>query len=109
MSPAKAQELEPEIAARKEALARGERNATALKPLCTQPTLDLIASFQRAVVEDLVTRTIEAAQENSVKSILVTGGVAANRDCDRGLRRRQSALGWKVISPAAPFRRTTPP
>ena len=71
-------ELEPEIAARREALARGERTAAALKPLCTQPTLDLIASFQHAVVEDLVTRTLAAAAETGAKSILVTGGVAAN-------------------------------
>jgi N6-L-threonylcarbamoyladenine synthase len=73
-------ELQPEIAARKEALARGERSAAALLPLCTKPTLDLIASFQHAVVEDLVARTLRAAEESGAKSILVTGGVAANRE-----------------------------
>ncbi len=73
-------ELQPEIAARKETLARGERSAAALLPLCTKPTLDLIASFQHAVVEDLVARTLRAADETHAKSILVTGGVAANRE-----------------------------
>ena len=73
-------ELQPEIDARKEALARGERGADALRKLSSGATLDLIASFQRAVVDDLVTRTIAAAQQNNVRSILVSGGVAANRE-----------------------------
>ena len=73
-------ELQPEIEARKEALARGERGADALRRLASAATLDLIASFQRAVVDDLVTRTVAAAQQNKVRSILVSGGVAANRE-----------------------------
>jgi N6-L-threonylcarbamoyladenine synthase len=73
-------ELQPEIDARKEALARGERSADALRKLASTATLDLIASFQRAVVDDLVTRTIAAAEQNNVRSILVSGGVAANRE-----------------------------
>jgi N6-L-threonylcarbamoyladenine synthase len=73
-------ELQPEIAARKEALARGERGADALQKLASAATLDLVASFQRAVVDDLVTRTIAAAKQNNVRSILVSGGVAANRE-----------------------------
>src|ERR1700690_2572865 len=47
-------ELQPEIDTRKEALARGERSAEALRKLASTATLDLIASFQRAVVDDLV-------------------------------------------------------
>ena len=43
-----------------------------------QPTLDLVASFQQAVVEDLVEHCLEAAERESVNSIFVTGGVAAN-------------------------------
>jgi N6-L-threonylcarbamoyladenine synthase len=73
-------ELQPEIDARKEALASGERGADALRQLASTATLDLIASFQRAVVEDLVARTIAAARQNNVCSILVSGGVAANRE-----------------------------
>jgi N6-L-threonylcarbamoyladenine synthase len=72
-------ELQPEIAARAEALARGERSAEALRPLCSQFTLDLVASFQRSVVDDLVRRTLAAAEEHRARSILVSGGVAANR------------------------------
>lgn len=40
---------------------------------------DAAASFQLAVVEVLVAKTIEAAKQLKVKQILVSGGVAANR------------------------------
>ncbi|MBI4442381.1 MAG: tRNA (adenosine(37)-N6)-threonylcarbamoyltransferase complex transferase subunit TsaD [Acidobacteria bacterium] len=56
-----------------------------------QPTLDLVASFQRAVVEDLAEHCLEAAERESVSSIFVTGGVAANsllRERLLGLRGR---------------------
>lgn len=40
---------------------------------------DAAASFQCAVVDVLVTKTIEAAKELGVKQILLSGGVAANK------------------------------
>jgi N6-L-threonylcarbamoyladenine synthase len=40
---------------------------------------DAAASFQQAVVEVLVAKTIAAAREHRVKHILLAGGVAANR------------------------------
>jgi len=43
------------------------------------PVADLAASFQAAVVEVLVTKTIKAAKEYSAKNLLVAGGVSANR------------------------------
>jgi N6-L-threonylcarbamoyladenine synthase len=48
--------------------------------LCPQPTLDLIASFQHAVVGDLMKKTFAAAESIHAGRILVTGGVAANRE-----------------------------
>jgi N6-L-threonylcarbamoyladenine synthase len=48
--------------------------------LCPQPVLDLIASFQHAVVGDLMKKTFAAAETLSAARILVTGGVAANRE-----------------------------
>jgi len=48
--------------------------------LCPQPTLDLIASFQHAVVGDLMKKTFAAAESLCVARILITGGVAANRE-----------------------------
>jgi N6-L-threonylcarbamoyladenine synthase len=72
-------ELQPEIDTRIAALARGERSVEAIRPLCSKFTLDLVASFQRSVVEDLVRRTMGAAEEFKARAILVSGGVAANR------------------------------
>jgi N6-L-threonylcarbamoyladenine synthase len=63
--------------------------------LCPQLTLDLIASFQHAVIGDLMKKTFAAAESLSVARILVTGGVAANSElrarftaeaCRRGLQ-----------------------
>lgn len=48
--------------------------------LCPQPVLDLIASFQHAVVGDLMKKTFAAAEALGAERILVTGGVAANRE-----------------------------
>ncbi|MGH9604418.1 MAG: tRNA (adenosine(37)-N6)-threonylcarbamoyltransferase complex transferase subunit TsaD [Terracidiphilus sp.] len=48
--------------------------------LCPQPRLDLIASFQHAVVGDLLKKTFAAAESLGAARILVTGGVAANRE-----------------------------
>jgi len=45
---------------------------------CDCQTLDLIASFQAAVVDDLTHRTMAACEEYGVRTLLVTGGVAAN-------------------------------
>ena len=73
-------ELQPEIDARQQALARGERTADALRQLSSRATLDLIASFQRSVVDDLTTRTLAAAEQYDVRTVLVSGGVAANRE-----------------------------
>lgn len=52
-----------------------------------KPTLDLIASFQHAVVGDLLKKTFAAAESLGARRILVTGGVAANRE----LRQRFTA------------------
>jgi N6-L-threonylcarbamoyladenine synthase len=44
------------------------------------PVSDLAASFQAAVVDVLFTKTMKAAREFDVHSILVAGGVSANRE-----------------------------
>ena len=43
------------------------------------PVPDLAASFQAAVVDVLVSKTMAAAREFGVKEILIAGGVSANR------------------------------
>ncbi len=61
------------------------------------PVPDLAASFQNAVVEVLVKKTLDAARTHRVRQILLSGGVAANRS----LRRRLSeASPVPVLLPA---------
>src|SRR5271154_5429471 len=93
-------ELQPEIAARKEALLRGERSADALRKLCTTATLDLVASFQRSVVDNLVTSTLAAAQELSANSVLVSGGVAANSELRATFEREAKKLNIETFFPS---------
>jgi N6-L-threonylcarbamoyladenine synthase len=47
---------------------------------------DLAASFQKAVVDVLVGKTIEAALQNDAKQILLSGGVASNRMLRRRMK-----------------------
>jgi len=49
-----------------------------LRNHCSRATLDLIASFQSAVVQDLVERTLSAGEAARVDSVFVSGGVACN-------------------------------
>ncbi len=77
--------LRPEAEARREALFTGPdapANPTIQAALatCDPQTLDLIASFQHAVVGDLLKKTFAAQQALGAARILVTGGVAANRE-----------------------------
>jgi len=41
-------------------------------------TLDLLASFQRTVIEELMRRAASSAEEIGAKSLIVSGGVASN-------------------------------
>jgi tRNA N6-adenosine threonylcarbamoyltransferase len=93
-------ECEPEIRARRQALDRGERRAEQLLPLSSRQTLDLLASFQRAVVEDLVARTLRAAEQGAARSVLVSGGVAANRELRRRFREQAARRGIEVFFPS---------
>jgi N6-L-threonylcarbamoyladenine synthase len=54
--------------------------------LCDQQTLDLIASFQYAVVGNLQRQTFAAAEAFGARSIVVSGGVAANSELRRRLQ-----------------------
>jgi len=73
-------QLQPEIEVRQQALLRGERTADQLRALSTAATLDLIASFQRSVVSNLVAQTLAAIRQHPARAIFVSGGVAANTE-----------------------------
>jgi len=93
-------ELQPEIEARRKALECGPRSAEELRALSSGATLDLIASFQRAVVEDLVTRTLAASEEHAARAIFVSGGVAANGELRRTFETEAKERGIEVYFPS---------
>jgi N6-L-threonylcarbamoyladenine synthase len=57
------------------------------------PTPNLAASFQAAVVDVLVTKTVRAVQKFEAKSIVVAGGVSANKALRQSIQMRAQALG----------------
>jgi N6-L-threonylcarbamoyladenine synthase len=60
---------------------------------------NLVASFQRAVVTALVRRLRQAAKEHSPASLILTGGVAANRLLRREASRAAEELGLPLFAP----------
>jgi N6-L-threonylcarbamoyladenine synthase len=66
-------------------------------PLLDAQTLDLIASYQRAVVDDLRRKTFAAAERYGAHALLISGGVAANRE----LRARFTATAQERGLPIA--------
>jgi N6-L-threonylcarbamoyladenine synthase len=93
-------EYSGEIRAREEALQRGGRKFEQLLPLCGPQTLALVREFQNAVVRDLVERTMRAAGDLAVESVLVSGGVAANSQLRATFEQRAKSAGIEVFFPS---------
>ena len=68
--------------------------------LCDQQTLDLIASFQHAVVGNLMRQSFAAAEAFGAKRILVSGGVAANRELRQRFTVEATRRGLAVAFPS---------
>jgi len=68
-----------------------------------QRTLDLVASFQHAIVGDLVGKTLAAAAPYDVPTLFVTGGVAANQELRRTFEREGAEHGLRVFFPSRPL------
>ena len=97
--------MEERIARRRAALAgmpeaSPKRDLDMVRALCDPETLDLIASFQRAVVEDLRRKTIKAAERFGAASVLVSGGVAANRELRVRFTAEAQAQGLPIAFPS---------
>ena len=81
------------LAALKENPAMKASDAVALLPwLFDAQTLDLIASFQHAVVGNLIRQTAAAAEFFGVRGVIVSGGVSANSELRRRFRIAVPAL-----------------
>jgi N6-L-threonylcarbamoyladenine synthase len=74
-----------------------------IRVLCNQPTLDLVASFQRALIEDLVGKTLAAVEAYNVATLFVTGGVAANQELRQTFERESAKRGVPVYFPSRPL------
>jgi N6-L-threonylcarbamoyladenine synthase len=90
--------------------ARRKALASILKPKledylahCDKATLDLVASFQRAIIEDLVGKTLAAAEAYNVATLFVTGGVAANQELRRTFEQEGAKQGLPVFFPSRPL------
>jgi N6-L-threonylcarbamoyladenine synthase len=70
---------------------------------CDKLTIDLVASFQRAIVEDLVGKTLAAARAYDVATLFVTGGVAANQELRQTFEREGAKEGLPVYFPSRPL------
>jgi len=93
-------EYDEEIHRREESLRTGHRRFEELLQVCSPAMLGLVREFQNAVVRDLVDRTMGAAEECGVETILVSGGVAANRQLRATFEQRAEAGGLKVHFPS---------
>jgi N6-L-threonylcarbamoyladenine synthase len=93
--------MKPAIETRRAALAAApETTASEAVALCNQQTLDLIASFQHAVVGNLMRQSFAAAEAFGARSILVSGGVAANRELRRRFTAEADRRGLTVAFPS---------
>jgi N6-L-threonylcarbamoyladenine synthase len=59
---------------------------------------DLCASFQQAIIDVLVTKTIAAAQKYGVNLVTISGGVSCNQELRRQMREASSRKGIEFKS-----------
>jgi N6-L-threonylcarbamoyladenine synthase len=92
------QDMTEEIERRRDLL-RAAAQPTVEQWLSVTPrrTLDLLASFQQTVVDELLRRIRSAGEDTSARTIVISGGVA----CNRGLREAaaRETLAARVLFP----------
>ena len=94
-----ARDMDTEIGARR-ALMRENPAPSVDEWLAVTPqaTLDLLASFQHAVIHELLTRAAAAAESMGARALIISGGVA----CNSGLRAaaKNARLPYPVYFPS---------
>ena len=97
------------VAARRAALGDALHGSPGLRPedalrevpgIWDGETLDLIASFQAAVVGNLLRQTFRAAEAFGARGVVVSGGVAANSELRRRFAQEGERRGLPVAFPA---------
>ncbi|HNZ20797.1 MAG TPA: tRNA (adenosine(37)-N6)-threonylcarbamoyltransferase complex transferase subunit TsaD [Polyangiaceae bacterium] len=74
--------------------------ATAGRPANERQLADLCASFQAAVIKTLVKKTLLAARAETIDTVVLGGGVAANRGLRRSFQQACEKYGLKLVVPA---------
>jgi N6-L-threonylcarbamoyladenine synthase len=93
--------MEAGIAARRASLAGIEKPALSeVLALCDTQTLDLISSFQHSIIDDLRRKTFRAAERLGAASLLVSGGVAANRELRVRFTAEAAGRGLPIAFPS---------
>jgi N6-L-threonylcarbamoyladenine synthase len=86
-------DISHEVARRKQLINRAFEDWLQVTP---QQTLDLLASFQFTVIEELLRRATMSAEEIGAESVIVAGGVA----CNQGLRAQAARSGFNFYFPS---------
>jgi N6-L-threonylcarbamoyladenine synthase len=81
-----AHDMEAEIAARRASGAVTVEEWLAVTP---RATLDLVASFQSSVIDELLRRAERSAEEMDARSVIISGGVACNVGLQAAAKRRR--------------------
>jgi len=89
-----------ELASRGVPVATGLSGPSGAGPLGAKDTADFCASFQRVVVETLVTQSFEALQAVGARSLGIAGGVSANSRLRHDAAIRGEREGIPVFLPA---------
>ncbi len=87
-------------AARLKTLELGLDHGAAVGGAVSPAVRNLVASFQKAVVTQLVQRTLRASRDENVRTVLVTGGVACNRRLRRAFDELAGDEGLSVYFPS---------
>jgi N6-L-threonylcarbamoyladenine synthase len=70
------------------------------RPTTEQEIADVCASFQAAATSILVDKLFAAAREEGVAHVVITGGVAANRELRERAAKRAEETGLQLSIPA---------
>jgi len=70
-----------------------------LKKIDEQTKADIVSSFQKSAIDVLVQKTMRAAKEFKVKSVLLSGGVSANKLLRSELQKNTTEAGIKYFQP----------
>jgi len=74
-----------------------------LRELPNELVCDIVSSFQEAVVDVLVRKTLQAAKDQGVKRVVLSGGVAANRVLRQRIEEEASEQKIQVYLPSPAF------